>query len=88
MSMTEFDVLSVLLGIIGGLIVFLASVFAWWASRITAKLDALMSWQQDALGRFADAAKNRQAHQRLWDALEHLRSGRRSKLPRPPYEEE
>lgn len=85
--MSELDVLSVLLGVIGGLIMFLAGGFAWWASRITAKLDELVDQRVTCMTIFADAGKNREAHRRLWEALEHLRSGRRCKFPQPPEED-
>lgn len=80
--MSELEFLRISMGIIGGLILFLASVFGWWASRISAKLDALMTHHQDCLVKFADAKKNSEAHHRLWDAFEHLRSGKRRKIER------
>lgn len=80
--MTEIDFLRVALGVIGGLILFMGSVLGWWASRITAKLDALMGQRLECVSSFADAKKNSEAHRRLWDALEHLRSGKRCKFER------
>ena len=79
---SEIDFLRIALGVIGGLILFLASVFGWWASRISAKLDTLMTHRLECLTNFADAKKKSAAHQRLWDAFEHLRSGRRCKIER------
>ncbi len=80
--MSEMDILRISLGVIGALILFLASVFGWWASRISAKLDRLMTHHQECLVKFADAERNSAAHRRLWDAFEHLRSGRRCKIER------
>ena len=80
--MSELDFLRISVGIIGGLILLLASVFGWWASRITAKLDELMTHRLECLASFADAKKNSEVHHRLWDAFEHLRSGKRCKIER------
>lgn len=85
--MADLDMVSILLGIVSGLIVFLAGVFVRWASRITAKLDEVADQRMACMSTFADAEANRKAHRRLWDALEHLRSGRRCKFPQPPEEE-
>lgn len=67
--MNDAELLRVALTVIGGLILFLASVFAWWASRITNKLDEIVNQRLDCADRFADARKNAETHRRLWEAL-------------------